>query len=56
MMLVKNILRRYKEKKKEKKIHVSSHITNWTYIADSAQRAVIKLRTAFNGDTLHRYD
>ena len=60
MMLVKNILRHYKEKKREKDTCIEPYNKLYVYRRQRSKSRIyslmIKLRTAFNGDTLHRYD
>ena len=62
MTLVKNILRQYKEKKKkrEKDTCIEPYKKLDVYRRQRSKSRIysliIKLRTAFNGDTLHRYD
>ena len=57
MMLVKNILRQYKEKKREKDTCIEPlDVYRRQRSKSRIYSLMIKLRTAFNGDTLHRYD
>ena len=60
MMLVKNILRQYKEKKREKDTCIEPYNKLDVYRRQRSKSRIyslmIKLRTAFNGDRLHRYD